>query len=81
MPRYYFNVIDGLAGPDLEGSEFPDIGAAQIAAVRLCGELIKEMDGKAWEEPRWRLQVTGQDKSILLTFTFSVEVHDPDVHD
>lgn len=79
MPRYYFNVIDGLAGPDLEGSEFPDIGSAQIAAVRLCGELIKEMDGRNREESNWRLQVTGHDKRILLTFTFSVEVHDPEM--
>ena len=81
MPRYFFNVIDGSVELDREGSEFPDIYAAQIAAVRLCGELIKEMDGKFWEESSWRMQVTSHDERILLTFTFSVEEHDSDMRD
>ncbi|HET7085136.1 MAG TPA: hypothetical protein VFI23_10220 [Rhizomicrobium sp.] len=76
MPRYFFNVLDRSAEPDREGSEFPDILAAQAAAVRYCGELIKEMDGKFWEEPTWRLQLVGHDNRILLTFTFSAEEHD-----
>ena len=76
MPRYFFNVLDRSAEPDGEGAEFPDIYAAQAAAVRLCGELIKEMDGKFWQEPIWRLQVTGHDNRILLTFTFSAEEHE-----
>ena len=81
MPRYFFNVLDRSAEPDRDGSEFPDILAAQIAAVRLCGELIKEMDGKFWDEPTWRLQVTSHDNRILLTFTFSAEEHDCDGRD
>jgi len=76
VPRYFFNVLDRSAEPDLEGSEFPDIYAAQVAAVRLCGEIIKEMDGKFWEDSTWGLTVTSHDNKLLLTFTFSVEEHD-----
>jgi len=76
VPRYFFNIIDRSAQPDAEGFEFPDIYAAQEAAVRFCGEIIKEMDGKFWEQPNWQLQVTGHDKKLLLTFTFSAEEHD-----
>ena len=78
MPRYFFNIIDRSAEPDTEGFEFPDIYAAQTAAVRLCGEIIKEMDGKFWEQQTWRLQVTSHDQRLLLTFTFSAEEHDSD---
>lgn len=79
VPRYFFHVLDRSAEPDRDGSEFPDIYAAQEAAVRLCGELIREMDGRFWEEPTWRLQVTSHDNEPLLTFTFSVEEHDPNL--
>ena len=78
MPRYFFNVLDRSTEPDREGSEFPDIYAAQTAAVRYCGELIREMDGKFWEEPTWRMQVTSHDQKVLLTFTFAAEEHEPD---
>ena len=81
MPRYFFNVLDRSAEPDKDGSVFPDIFAAQAAALQLCGELIREMDGKFWEEPSWRLQVTGHDQRILLTFTFSAEEHDSETRD
>lgn len=78
MPRYFFNVIDRSAQPDADGFEFPDIYAAQDAAVRLCGEIIKEMDGKFWEQPIWWLQVISSDHRLLFTFTFSAEEHDSD---
>ncbi len=76
MPRYFFNVVSPSPGPDNEGFELPDIYAAQTAAVRLCGEMIKEIDGKFWEEPIWRLEVTSHDFRLLFTLTFSAEEHD-----
>ena len=76
MPRYFFNVVHPWPDPDEEGSEFPDIYAAQMAAVRLCGEMIKEIDGKFWEEAIWRLEVTNHDRRLLFTLTFSAEGHD-----
>ena len=81
MPRYFFNLLGRSTEPDSEGSEFPDIQAAQAAAVRLCGELIRELDGTFWEEPNWRLQVTNHDQKILLTFTFSAVAHESDTGD
>ena len=30
MPRYFFNVFDGVNSPDLEGAEFPDWTAARV---------------------------------------------------
>ena len=76
MPRYFFNIVHQTPQPDTEGSEFPDIHAAQVAAVRLCGELIKEIDGKFWAAPFWQLQVTNSEQRLLFTLTFSAEEHE-----
>ena len=76
MPRYFFNVVAPLPDPDDDGSELSDIYAAQEAAVHLCGEMLKEIDGKFWEDPIWRLEVSGYDFRRLFTLTFSAEEHD-----
>jgi len=75
MPRYFFHVLDHSSGPDTEGTEFPDIYTAQAEAVRLCSEMIREIDGRFWEAPLWRLQVTNEVQRLLFTLTFSGEEH------
>lgn len=73
MPRYFFNLAHHISGPDLEGSELADIHSARAAALRLCGEMIREIDEKFWEAPSWRLDVADQDNRILFTLTFAAE--------
>ena len=73
MPRYFFHVVHSSSQPDADGHEFPDLYAAQMAAVRLCGEMIKEIDGRFWENPIWRLEVKSQEQRLLFTLTFSAE--------
>ena len=76
MPRYFFHVVSPSPDRDDEGFELPDIYAAQTAAVRLCGEMIQEIDGKFWNEPVWRLEVKSHDFRLLFTLTLSAEGHD-----
>jgi uncharacterized protein DUF6894 len=73
MPRYFFHVSHKSSEPDAEGSELPDIHAAQVAAVRLCGEMIQEIDQTFWENPLWQLRVTDKDQRLLFTLTFCGE--------
>jgi hypothetical protein len=73
MPRYFFNIVHQTSQPDTEGSELPDIHAAQSEAVRMCGEMIREFDGKFWATPLWQLRVTNHDQRLLFTLTFSAE--------
>ena len=75
MPRYFFDVIYPSSEPDADGSEFPDIYAAQAAAVRLCGEVIRDIEAKFWDHPVWRLEVKSHDRRLLFTLTFSAEEH------
>ena len=76
MPRYFFDVIYPLSEPDADGSEFADIYAAQAAAVRLCGEVIRDIEAKFWDHPVWRLEVKSHDRRLLFTLTFLAEEHE-----
>jgi hypothetical protein len=77
LPRYYFNVRHNTAERDGEGSELADIQAARLAAVRLSGELIQELDRSFWDTPDWRLEVTDAGQNVLFTLTFSAKERDP----
>ena len=78
MPRYFFHIAQPMSEPDTEGHEFPDIYAAQSAAVHLCGELIKEMDGKFWDNPVWQMEVRSGEAKLLFTLTFTAEESEPE---
>jgi hypothetical protein len=75
LPRYFFNVQHSPSGPDSEGSELPNLHAAREAAVKLCGEMIREMDDRFWDAPLWRLEVTNLEKRLLFSLTFAGEQH------
>lgn len=74
MPLYFFHVSHQSSEPDTVGTEFPNIPAAQAAAVRLCGEVIQEIAGKFWDAPRWQLKVTDHAQRVLFTLTFAAEL-------
>jgi hypothetical protein len=73
MPRYFFHVHDGNSTGDNEGTELPDIFAAQEQAILLSGELLREMGGKFWNGEEWSLDVTDEAGRILFTLRFSAE--------
>ena len=75
MPRYFFNVAYAGSEPDTEGFVFDDIYAAQKAAVRMCGEIIKEIDGNFWDAPNWRLEILDHERTLVVTLTFSGQTH------
>ncbi|HEY9216576.1 MAG TPA: hypothetical protein VIO94_00895 [Phenylobacterium sp.] len=43
MPRYFFHLSGGQSFTDREGSELPDIDAAEGEAVRLHGQVLAQM--------------------------------------
>lgn len=48
MPRYFLHVIDGRAIIDAEGTEYPDLEQARLAAVRTAGRIIESEGIEAW---------------------------------
>ena len=73
MPRYFFHVYDGFSTKDIEGTKLPDIFLAQEEAIRLSGELLREMGGKFWNGTEWSLEVTDQGGLVLFRLRFSAD--------
>ena len=42
MLRYFFNVQDGEAYPDLQGTELTDLNSARKEAIRFAGALMAD---------------------------------------
>jgi hypothetical protein len=73
VPRYFFHVHDGTSTRDDEGTELPDIFAAQEEAIRMSGALLGEMGAKFWDGDEWSLEVTDGAGRLLFTLRLSAE--------
>lgn len=73
MPRFFFHVNDGFSTRDHEGTELPDIFAAQEQAIGLSGELLREMGAKFWDGTAWSLTVTDESGAVLFVLRFSAD--------
>ena len=73
MPRYFFHVIDGTSVRDEDGTELPDIYVAQAEAIRLSGEVLRDMGARFWDGTEWRLEVADEGGRVLFTLRFSAE--------
>lgn len=65
MPRYFFHLLGGNPQPDDEGTVFAGPQEARAAAVIAAGEELKDIDGKFWNAPEWRMHVTDEDGATI----------------
>jgi hypothetical protein len=72
MPRFHFNVHDGVSKLDKKGTVLPDWQAARIEAVRLAGDILKHEAQRVALGEDWRLEVTDHAGLILFQMTFLV---------
>jgi hypothetical protein len=77
MPRYFFHVHDGQDLPDTEGTELPNVAAAQSEAIRASGDMLSNHKGSAgfWAGEDWTMNVTDATGRSLLTLRFSGTLH------
>ena len=73
LPRYFFNVRDGEAYPDLQGTELADLNAARDEAIRFSGALLKEGPEKFWGPKGWEMEVCDDFGLRLFVLRFSAE--------
>lgn len=73
MPRYFFHIRDGTDTRDETGTELPDIYTAQAQAIRLSGEILREMGARFWNGTEWKLEVTDEQGRTLFVLHFSAE--------
>lgn len=72
MPRYHFNVYDGVSEPDLTGTELADWQVARLEAIRLAGQILKDEAHRIALGEDWRIEVTDSTGLILFQMTFLV---------
>jgi hypothetical protein len=59
MPRYFFNMDDGRTAIDNEGSDLPDLTAAQEEALVTSADMMRDGGGPdLWSGKSWRMWVT-----------------------
>jgi len=71
MARYYFNTLDGESVTDTEGVELSGGADAEVEAVLLTGELLREHAKEFWKTGSFTVTVT--DDSGLALFTIVTE--------
>ena len=72
MPRFHFNVYDGITDIDRIGTVLVDAGEARLEAVRLAGEIFKSNAKLIALGEDWRMEVTDGTGLILFRFDFSI---------
>jgi hypothetical protein len=56
VPRFFFNVHDGLDRPDEEGTELRDREAVRPEALRAAGEMLRDI-AETFNGDEWRMEV------------------------
>lgn len=72
MPRYHFNVHDGVSSLDHDGTELPDWKAARLEAVRLAGEILKDEAERVVLGEDWRIEVSDDTGLVLFHMAFVI---------
>ena len=74
MPRFHFNVYDGVSEIDREGTQLPSVLDARAEGLRLAGALLIEEAAKAAIKKDWRLEVTDGRGMILFRIDILLSV-------
>lgn len=69
MPRFFFNIDDGLS-QDVEGTELPSLEVAKREAVTLAGHLIADSSATFWERRAFNMAITDENGMVLFTLEF-----------
>lgn len=71
MARYFFHTEDGRSVLDKEGMEFGSPTEAKTEAVRMMGEVLKDVSTEFWDTQALKLIVTDEQGLILFGLDLS----------
>lgn len=77
MPRYYFNVFDGVDLIEALSSELADLQAARKEAARLSSECMQDGTISGALTENWRMEVTDSKVELLFRLLFMIEIVEP----
>ena len=64
--------------PGLEGTLLPGLAEARSQAIVTAGEILKSEGLRFWNGSEWRMKVTDEVGTSVLTLKFSADDHDAD---
>ncbi len=70
MPRFFFNIYDGVSMLDDAGTELADWQEARIQAIEFAGAIIKDEAKRIAQGADWHIEVTDERKLVLFRFDF-----------
>jgi hypothetical protein len=70
VPRYFFNVYDGVSLLDITGTELLDWREARVEAIRLAGAIFQDNAKTIALGDDWRIEVTDERQLVLFRFDF-----------
>lgn len=70
VPRFFFNVYDGVSSLDDTGTELADWRAARVEAIRLAGAIFTDEAQQIALGEDWHIEVTDERRLILFRFDF-----------
>ena len=72
MPRYHFNIFDGVGDVDYDGTELAGSQEARLEAIRCTGEILRDNPKSIAQIADWRMEVTDNTGLVLFRLDFSV---------
>jgi hypothetical protein len=67
MPLFRFIIDDGSAVPQPEPIDLGSKHEAMSHAVLMAGQMLKDVDGKFWNDSHWTIQVTDVNGLVIAT--------------
>jgi hypothetical protein len=72
MPRYYFNICDGVDILDDVGTELPDAVFARREAIRYSGAILEDEAERLSLGEEWRMELLDNTGLMLFCLNFMV---------
>jgi hypothetical protein len=72
VPRFHFNIYDGVSMLDREGMELTDWHEARLEAIRRAGEILKQDADRIALGEDWHMEVTDDTGLVLFRLDFTV---------
>jgi hypothetical protein len=72
MPRYYFNIYDGVDILDNVGTELPDFAFARREAIRYSGAILEDEAERLSLGEEWRMELIDNTGLMLFCLNFMV---------
>jgi hypothetical protein len=77
VPHYYFDVYDGKSSLDEYGVQLSDLDAAQVEALRLSAEILKEQPLCFAREGALRIEIRSHGDAVLTRLDLSMRLTTP----